>query len=153
MYLWSPTTGLSNPTIANPTASPATTTTYTVTVTNITGCTATDQITVEVSGTISVSAGQDQSVFIDCDNNITGAQLSASGGLFYAWTPTIGLSSPSSPSPLATPTTSTTYSVVITDENGCTGTDEVFVTVVISCLLYTSPSPRDATLSRMPSSA
>ena len=25
--------------------------------------------------------------------------------------------------------------------------------VIISCLLYTSPSPRDATLSRMPSSA
>ena len=28
-----------------------------------------------------------------------------------------------------------------------------FVTVFYSCLLYTSPSPRDATLSRMPSSA
>ena len=27
------------------------------------------------------------------------------------------------------------------------------ITVVRSCLLYTSPSPRDATLSRMPSSA
>ena len=27
------------------------------------------------------------------------------------------------------------------------------VTYVITCLLYTSPSPRDATLSRMPSSA
>ena len=26
-------------------------------------------------------------------------------------------------------------------------------TTVITCLLYTSPSPRDATLSRMPSSA
>ena len=26
-------------------------------------------------------------------------------------------------------------------------------TFIISCLLYTSPSPRDATLSRMPSSA
>ena len=29
--------------------------------------------------------------------------------------------------------------------------DEMFAS--ISCLLYTSPSPRDATLSRMPSSA
>ena len=27
------------------------------------------------------------------------------------------------------------------------------VTIEINCLLYTSPSPRDATLSRMPSSA
>ena len=32
---------------------------------------------------------------------------------------------------------------------GCAGTGKTFIT----CLLYTSPSPRDATLSRMPSSA
>ena len=31
--------------------------------------------------------------------------------------------------------------------------DEDFFNHVMSCLLYTSPSPRDATLSRMPSSA
>ena len=31
--------------------------------------------------------------------------------------------------------------------------DEEDLTDEISCLLYTSPSPRDATLSRMPSSA
>ena len=42
--------------------------------------------------------------------------------------------------------------------NGCfedfnTGTVNGKWTLVISCLLYTSPSPRDATLSRMPSSA
>ena len=32
-------------------------------------------------------------------------------------------------------------------------TSSINVTVLITCLLYTSPSPRDATLSRMPSSA
>ena len=31
--------------------------------------------------------------------------------------------------------------------------DQEILGVVESCLLYTSPSPRDATLSRMPSSA
>ena len=30
---------------------------------------------------------------------------------------------------------------------------DIGVRVAIACLLYTSPSPRDATLSRMPSSA
>ena len=30
---------------------------------------------------------------------------------------------------------------------------QTYVTNVANCLLYTSPSPRDATLSRMPSSA
>ena len=33
------------------------------------------------------------------------------------------------------------------------GTQDVRTTISGSCLLYTSPSPRDATLSRMPSSA
>ena len=31
--------------------------------------------------------------------------------------------------------------------------DKTFAVLVKTCLLYTSPSPRDATLSRMPSSA
>ena len=39
------------------------------------------------------------------------------------------------------------YMVTISDRNGCS------IMVDTSCLLYTSPSPRDATLSRMPSSA
>ena len=39
-----------------------------------------------------------------------------------------------------------TNNVVITKTEHISGTDRV-------CLLYTSPSPRDATLSRMPSSA
>lgn len=39
-YSWSPTTGLSNPNIANPVATPGTTTTYTVTATESGSCTA-----------------------------------------------------------------------------------------------------------------
>ena len=35
----------------------------------------------------------------------------------------------------------------------CPITEEIIDTTVYTCLLYTSPSPRDATLSRMPSSA
>ena len=34
-----------------------------------------------------------------------------------------------------------------------TGTEMGLITVMYSCLLYTSPSPRDRSLSRMPSSA
>ena len=37
--------------------------------------------------------------------------------------------------------------------NFADGKDMDDVMKVLSCLLYTSPSPRDATLSRMPSSA
>jgi hypothetical protein len=49
MYSWSPTSGLNDASLANPTASPATTTTYTLTVTDANGCTAMDQVTVTVN--------------------------------------------------------------------------------------------------------
>jgi len=48
-YSWTPTTGLSNPLIANPDASPSTSTTYTVTITDGNGCTDTEDVLVDVN--------------------------------------------------------------------------------------------------------
>ncbi|MGB3077370.1 MAG: ice-binding family protein [Chitinophagales bacterium] len=48
IYSWSPTEGLDDPNIANPTTSVTHTTTYTVTATAANGCTATDEVTVTV---------------------------------------------------------------------------------------------------------
>jgi gliding motility-associated-like protein len=47
-YQWSPATGLSNSSIANPIATPVETTTYTLTVTSKLGCIYTDEVTVTV---------------------------------------------------------------------------------------------------------
>jgi gliding motility-associated-like protein len=47
-YNWSPAQGLSNPNVANPTASPTQTTTYLVTMTDPLGCSNTDTVTVVV---------------------------------------------------------------------------------------------------------
>lgn len=47
-YLWTPATGLSSVNILNPIASPTTTTQYTLTVTTTAGCSASDEILVEV---------------------------------------------------------------------------------------------------------
>lgn len=47
-FTWSPTTGLSNPNIQNPLASPAVTTTYTVTAKDNNNCEVTSDVTVEV---------------------------------------------------------------------------------------------------------
>lgn len=46
-------------------------------------------------------------------------QLEASGGIQYIWTPAIGLDNPTSPTPVASPGRTTTYSVTITNESGC----------------------------------
>lgn len=68
-YSWSPTTGLSNPNIANPIATPATTTTYTLTVTENGFCTApatadmtvvvSPQPTATIDGTVTICDGDD----------------------------------------------------------------------------------------------
>lgn len=55
--------------------------------------------------------------------------ISATGGTSYLWTPATGLSSDTVSNPVATPSTSTDYSVVITDANGCTGTATAPVTI------------------------
>ncbi len=48
-YSWTPTTGLSNPTIKNPIASPSTTTNYIVTVSDTSGAIATDTVKINVN--------------------------------------------------------------------------------------------------------
>lgn len=48
---------------------------------------------------------------------------------FYSWTPEDGLSNASIRNPLAKPDVTTIYTVLYTDANGCTATDEVEVTV------------------------
>jgi gliding motility-associated-like protein len=59
-----------------------------------------------------------------------GKELSASGGVTYQWSPAQGLSNTASANPVASPDTTTTYNVFITDQNGCTYQDSVKVDVV-----------------------
>ena len=59
IYLWSPAEGLDDPTLPNPTASPAETTTYLLTVTDANNCSATDEVmvTVGASGIEGITSG------------------------------------------------------------------------------------------------
>ena len=124
-YVWSPTTGLSNPNIANPVADPAVNTLYIVTVTDANGCSATDVVFVEASTNGgNAYAGADAEI---CNGQNT--NLSASGGTSYLWSPGSGLSNVNISNPVASPSTTTVYSVIATDANGCTDIDAVQVTV------------------------
>jgi hypothetical protein len=131
-YTWTPATGLSSTTIANPFANPTVTTTYTLSSTNpTTGCTATDQIVVTVNNTPpTANAGLDATV--SCNTNVGGAQLGTPTvpGNTYAWTPSTGLNSSTLSQPTANPATNTTYNLTVTNtSSGCTSTDQVLVTV------------------------
>lgn len=123
-YNWSPATGLSSPTVANPSASPTTTTTYTVTVTDINGCMATDMVNVMVNPLPNVNAGADQLICFGASTT-----LSASGASTFNWTPATGLSSSTVANPSANPTSTTTYTLTGTDAFGCVASDMVTITV------------------------
>lgn len=121
-YSWSPATSLSSATISNPVASPTVSTTYTVTV-SASGCSKTDAVVVTVVAPPTANAGNDATI---CNGSST--SLSASGGTFYSWSPSAGLSSTTISNPVASPTITTTYTVSVSS-GGCTSTDAVQVSV------------------------
>jgi len=56
-------------------------------------------------------------------------QLIATGGSNYSWTPAADLANPLSSTTKAGPTTATTYTVIVTDSNGCTAMDSVLISI------------------------
>ena len=59
-----------------------------------------------------------------------GAPLVAEGAANATWTPAVGLDNANATAVVASPTETTTYSVLLTDDIGCTGTTDVTVSVV-----------------------
>lgn len=123
-YVWQTSTSLSSLIIENPIATPTTTTTYIVEGTDALGCTNTDTVEVTVNALPIINAGNPQSI---CINGT--AQLQATGGVSYSWTPTATLDNALISNPIATPTVTTTYTVVGTDANSCQNSATVTITV------------------------
>ena len=123
IYNWSPITGLSCSNCSNPKASPQVTTEYVVTVTNGPDS-GTDTVVVNVDSLPVAVASMDEDICFGSSIN-----LSASGGISYTWHPATGLNNPNISSPLASPATTTTYTVTVTDENNCADQEEVTIEV------------------------
>lgn len=98
--------------------SPSVTNTYTVTGTDVNGCINSDQVVITVNPLPNVNAGVDQTICIGAPVTLAG-----SGANMYSWNNgvTNGLA--------FNPTTTNTYTVTGTDNNGCINTDQVLVTV------------------------
>lgn len=82
-------------------------------------------ITVNINPIISINANQSLTL---CRNN--SAQLIASGGESYQWTPSNGLSCNNCANPVASPIVNTTYVVRGINSSGCPGYDTLAVTVM-----------------------
>ncbi len=126
-YTWAPATGLSATTGSTVVASPAATTTYTVTGTDpTTGCiAATANVQVQVGGPLlGLNVSPSASI---CPGGST--RLLASGGGNYTWSPATGLSATTGNLVVASPTTTTIYTVTSTD--GCNPPQAANVTVTV----------------------
>ena len=128
-YTWIPNTALSCTVCANPVANPITTTTYTITGTNtVTGCINTQTVTVNVNPVPIGFAGENITI-CSVASTILGASIT--GATSYSWTPTTGLSNPSILNPIASPTTTTIYTLTASNSFGCTITVNDTVTVAL----------------------
>lgn len=126
-YNWSPTAGLNNPSVSSPTATPTATTNYRVNVTDVNGCISQDSVLISIKQK-PVFAINPSDAGICTGESVT---LTASGGDEYTWYPPTSLSSPNAAVTNASPTTSTTYKVAITD-NICAVSDTLSTTVNIT---------------------
>src|ERR1019366_858001 len=124
-YQWSPATGLSSVTSSNPIARPTVTTTYTLVVTDTAGCAPiTDNVTVTVNSLPNAEAGPDDTITMGMCVQLTGTV-----GVQYFWTPSAGLSNANLFNPVASPDSSTSYILTVTDLFGCQNTDTMRITV------------------------
>ncbi len=128
---WSPSTGVLNPDSNNPVLSPTQSTTYTASVADDGGCVAVDQITVTVENLDVPILIDDTAICLG--DNIALASINTTSQPVgqYEWTPAASIIDPSSPTPIASPTTTTTYSLTASSTSGaCQETGSVTIEVV-----------------------
>lgn len=137
-YTWAPSATLNTASSAIVTATPVANTTYTVTGTDNNGCTN--------SNTVSATIAPNPTLTTSTSTTICPAgssTLTVSGATNYTWSPAASLNTVSSDTVIATPATTTTYTVFGANATGCAGTTTVMVTVTPNPTLTLTP---DATV-------
>jgi hypothetical protein len=93
---------------------------YSVIISDSNSCSAQSQVTVAVYGLPLITAGNDTGF---CQS--TSIMICATGGTSYSWAPNFGVSDTTIACPTFGPTSTTTYTVIGTDANGCSSSDSV----------------------------
>jgi gliding motility-associated-like protein len=139
-YQWIPSSGLSNPTIANPKAFPAQTTQYSVIVSNSFSCKDTAIATVNIIPKPIANAGPDKIIFEGQSTQLSG---SANGpGNSFSWSPATNINDINSLQPIVNPPTDQSYILTVVSGSGCgTASDIVLVKVFKDILIPTAFTP------------
>jgi len=116
---------LDNSSIATPTANPTITTRYKVLVSNGT-CIDSAFVTVNILPQPTANAGGNKSI---CTGDSTQIGTHADPANTYSWSPVTGLLSPFASQTIASPATTTAYTLTVSNAAGCVKSDEVIVTV------------------------
>jgi gliding motility-associated-like protein len=117
-FVWTP-TGSGNPLLITEGGD------YSVTTTDANGCTGVANITVGVKPTPTITVLADLTVISSGQT----VQLSASGAETYSWTPIESLDNPTSANPIATPLSTTTYTVLASAAGQCDVEETILITV------------------------
>ncbi len=125
VYSWSPSTGLSDPNIANPVAKPEQTTAYAVQIGNG-ACSVSKDVTVTVYQSPQATAGSNFALFEGQSRRLDG-KVSGDDITGYSWSPTTFLDDPNSLTPVATPTDDITYTLKVETKNCGIAISSVFI--------------------------
>ncbi len=127
-YSWSPVDNLSDPTVANPvfTGTTGGTFTYILTKTdNNVSCSSKDTVIITVAD-IPLPLINNPTA---CTNSCVQIGTNPLPGIQYQWTPVAGLSNPNIANPLACVSSTTSYTLVASDLNGCTASANIIAGV------------------------
>ena len=123
-YLWIPNNDINSNTISNPIVYPTILTEYIVTGIDLNNCSNKDTININVNPLPVLTTSNDTTI---CDGDTI--QVEAFGGTTFSWLTSDSISNIAISSPLVWPTSTTLYSVIVSDANSCEDTTEVLITV------------------------
>ena len=127
--VWSPAAGLSCTNCLDPLAGPADDQVYQVIAIRPSGCVDTHTVSIIVDDLPDIDAGPGWVINTILNERAFLSATSATA-VSYVWTPPFGLSGTMVANPVAQPSSTTTYTVTVTNATGCTASDTVRVEVV-----------------------
>lgn len=128
-YNWTPATGLNNPSISSPVASPTTSITYRVIGQDSKGCFKdTGYIPISVFPVPTVNAGGDKTINVGQQTEII--PVISKDVIDIMWTPRLGIVADKSPGIVVQPTESLEYTIDVKNSGGCRARDKISVFVL-----------------------